>query len=264
MKTNLITMIVPTVFVGAIFIILGAAVSVAVPSDFLGATGYLSSVSSPVVSSLPTPMYWPFMSAILTSSPILVLFIGLGIMANAIQVQFNTAFAFTRLLVTSSLDRVVPEVLGRVNMKYGQPVYAWLLLTVGGIIVFVLGDFTTFTSISTNTYLGTVAAFALVSFAAIIFPFRRPDIYKASPISKWNVGKLPLVSLVGVISFVWNVVMFYYYLEVPAYGLGLYAPSAIFMVATFAACYAYYFIRRTYLNKKGMEIGLAFAEVPPA
>jgi uncharacterized membrane protein len=58
--------------------------------------------------------------------------------------------------------------------------------------------------------------------------------------------------------------MVYYYVTTPVYGMGIYAPSLLFIIGVFVICYIYYLIRRTYLKSKGMDVTLAFKEIPPA
>ena len=163
-----------------------------------------------------------------------------------------------------SLDRVVPDALGRVHPKYVQPVYAWFLLLIGSSVFMVIQNYTAGGQYALNIFYAAVVAFMITNFVAMIFPFRRPAIYNASPIAKWKIGPLPLITLVGLIGGIWNAAMIYYYMTVPQYGLGIYQPSIIFLVGIFIIVFVYYEIRKAYLSAKGIDIGLAFAEVPPA
>ena len=263
-RTNIITMIGSTWIVGILLIVLGFSMEHSATYEFLGSAGYLTSIGSDVMKAVPMPLYYPILSAILTASPILVFLVAFAVVCNGIQIFFNTAFGFTRPLVSMSLDRVVPDALGRVHPKYVQPVYAWFFLLIGSSAFMVIQNYTAGGQYALNIFYTAVVAFMITNFVAMIFPFRRPAIYNASPIAKWKIGPLPLITLVGLIGGIWNAAMIYYYMTVPQYGLGIYQPSIIFLVGIFIIAFVYYEIRKAYLSARGIDIGLAFAEVPPA
>src|SRR5260221_10148070 len=56
----------------------------------------------------------------------------------------------------------------------------------------------------TSVFLGAPAVLALTFFAtvvaAIILPWRRKDLYDASPIAQWKIAGIPTISIVGVIT----------------------------------------------------------------
>src|SRR5260221_11913514 len=56
----------------------------------------------------------------------------------------------------------------------------------------------------TSVFLGAPAVLDLTFFAtvvaAIILPWRRKDLYDASPIAKWKVAGVPAITVVGVIT----------------------------------------------------------------
>ncbi|TMF41453.1 MAG: APC family permease, partial [Chloroflexi bacterium] len=87
----------------------------------------------------------------------------------------------TRNLFAWSFDRVLPGRLADVNDRLHSPVIATVIVA----IVIELFTFITIKTTFFGNLLGLAAFSALVgvimSFTAIVFPYRRPDIYEKSP-----------------------------------------------------------------------------------
>jgi len=263
-RTNIYSMIGATVFSGILVIALGIAMTSTCTYEFLGSAGYLTATGNEMLKVLPLPLYYPILSAMLTFIPFIVFLIGFAAVAQGIQQYFNCQFGFTRLVVSASVDNVLPEVMGRVSPRRIQPVGAILLLAVGSIFTMILATYTGVVAYTANAFYASMVGFVFVGLAAVIFPWRRPKIYDASPVAKWKIGGLPLISVVGFLGILVNVVMLYYYLTDPTYGLGIYTASILVIVGSFVGAYIYFLIRRGYLKTRGIELNLAFAEVPPA
>ena len=111
----------------------------------------------------------------------------------------------------------------------------------------------------------TVSAQFLTCLAGIVFPFRSStkDIYEASPAAKWKIGSIPLVSLFGVLGAAWLGLFIWYYATIPE--LGLASPLSMgFMAALFIGGFVLYYIVRWYRARQGIDIDLAYKEIPPA
>ena len=111
------------------------------------------------------------------------------------------------------------------------------------------------TAVATVLYIGT-------SLGGALFPWTRKQVYDTSPVAKYKVAGIPLITICGVIATVFSVWMLYWYMTVP--GLGVANPtSEAVMLAIFLFWVAYYFIRRWWLKRVGIDLELAFKEVPP-
>jgi drug/metabolite transporter (DMT)-like permease len=91
-----------------------------------------------------------------------------------------------------------------------------------------------------------------------LFPFVRKELYNASPIARYKMGSVPLVSVLGAITFGFFAFLIY---EAAASS----SPSSIatFVVATLIFG-SIYFVSRLYHKKRdGMDISLAYAQIPP-
>ena len=89
------------------------------------------------------------------------------------------------------------------------------------------------------------------------------SVYEASPVSKYKIGPIPLITLSGIIYFTLLAMLLYYFIVNPLYG----AWNVISLVVTaiaYVTCIVYYFTVKYYrLKKEGIDISLAFRELPP-
>ena len=111
------------------------------------------------------------------------------------------------------------------------------------------------TMVATVMYIGTALGGA-------IFPWTRKEVYETSPIAKYKVAGIPLITVSGIVATLFSAWMLYYYLTVPGLGFASLS-SEIVMLAIFIGWTAFYFVRRWYLKRSGIELEMAFKEVPP-
>ncbi len=106
--------------------------------------------------------------------------------------------------------------------------------------------------------------FALTCISGAIFPYRKKvkDIYEASPIKVIKVGNIPLITIMGVIGAVVNIIILALYVFYPA--LGVYNTLSVsVIVCIYIFWLIYYFGRRAYMRSKGVDVELAFRQIPP-
>jgi basic amino acid/polyamine antiporter, APA family len=215
-------------------------------------------------ANMPIQPYFAGLAAVLTNNPVLVFFMIVGVLLNAIQVVFNVIIGWTRVAVAMSIDGVLPKVLSSVNDRTHTPVVAHVIFLIlgGGVMAYVYnfvpgytGYTLAVTAVATVMYIGTAIGGA-------IFPKVRKQIYDNSPISKYKVGSIPLITICGVIAAAFSAWMLYYYIAYPQ--LAFASPASLeIMAGIFVAWSAYYFVRRWWLRRVGVDLELAFKEIPP-
>jgi APA family basic amino acid/polyamine antiporter len=82
----------------------------------------------------------------------------------------------TRVTFAMSRDWLLPPALGRTNAKTGTPVRLTLII---GTVVALVASFTPIGKLEEMVNIGTLSAFALVSFAVPVLRKRRPDLKRA-------------------------------------------------------------------------------------
>lgn len=225
--------------------------------------GWLSAASfySP---NMPIPPWFSNLAEVLTNNPALIILMMIGILLNAIQVVFNVIVGWTRVAVAMSIDGVLPKWLSKVNDRTHTPVNAhvFYLIVAGfgmGYVYNFVPGYTGYalavTAVATVMYIGTAVGGA-------IFPWVRKAIYDNSPMAKYKLAGIPVISISGVIAAGFSAVMLYDYLVYPFLGVSS-AISEEIMLAIFLGWVVYYFVRRSWLRRIGIDLELAYKEIPP-
>jgi APA family basic amino acid/polyamine antiporter len=252
--------------------ILALAILHTVDQNWLSAASYAAGAYNPLVPVPAIPPWFSSLAIMLTDSPILLFLMIIGIMLNAIQVVFNVIVGWTRVAVAMSIDGVLPKFVSHVSPRTHTPVYAHVIFLILGGYVFayvynLVPGYITYTlavtAVATVMYIGTALGGAL-------FPWTRKEVYRTAPISKFKVGPIPLITICGVIAALFSAAMLYYFLTVPFLvnvdmsNLGYSGNYFLYaVVAIFFGWVAYYFVRRAYLKRIGIDLELAYKEVPP-
>lgn len=231
--------------------------------DFINSLGYLYYVM-PDKYLLDWSIYFPpvFLLSVLTSNPIFWWLIGIiGVCLQIIFIPLTIIWS-SRCLLAWSFDRLVPAQVGEVSPRYHTPVKATIIVMILGIIFTAIYlYFYTFIA-SLAVIIGQmIFAMLIVGLAAIVFPFRKKDIFERSPLNH-RIGKLPLMTLFAIVQVAFMAIVAYLYLSNPSYGGGSLVSIGL-IGAVFVAGIIYYFTIRAYKKRKGVDIDLAFKEIPP-
>jgi amino acid permease len=113
--------------------------------------------------------------------------------------------------------------------------------------------------------LATQIAYILICVTAILFPYRKKQIFEASPIAKYKLGSVPILSILGAIALVINVYIAWIFIAGPPLGfLSISSGSSIeFIVGIFAGCFIFYWIAWGVRKSQSIDLSLSFSEVPP-
>ncbi len=210
--------------------------------------------------------YYPALVASISSSPLIWGIILVGLTFGLFQVILIVYFASTRIMLASSIDRVLPEKISYVNDRTHSPLVALIISAIGceAFLYLIVYQYT-FTSYFSTAGLATQIAYILISVTAIVFPFRKKDIFDASPASKYKLGSIPILTIVGFLSLIVNLFIAYIFIFGPPLGfLSVYSASSIeFVVGIFVACLLIYFIAYGVRKSQKIDLTLSFKEVPP-
>jgi len=222
------------------------------------------------VTEIPALPVWPYpalFAAFLTSNRI-VQFVVVALMSLWWFGWSGTVFlSSTRVIFAAAFDRLLPEKVAEVDERTGTPVNALLLMVIPSVFIaylfsYNIADFQTFTLCSTLviavTYLGT-------TIAAIILPYTKPDLYKASPIAKYNVLGVPLITVAGLIFGGFLVFLLYQWIFDPngLYGIGITnTSSVIYMLSMYVLAALIYFGFKAARKRQGIDLDKVHAEIP--
>ncbi len=210
---------------------------------------------------IPTvfPFYTSF-AAMLTTNPIVIILVFIGIIFNCYQLMVNVWLSCTRVLVSQSFDRITPAWISGISKRWpGTPINSYWILFVGvEIVLFVYSYISPYILVSMYVI---VFSYLMTMVAGLVFPFRKStrEIWKASPAAKWRT----LISVIAAIAIPFLILQLYYYSVTPALGLAS-VPVLVVMWSWVVICIIYYYIRRYQLRRKAIDLDLNFKMVPPA
>jgi hypothetical protein len=109
------------------------------------------------------------------------------------------------------------------------------------------------------TFLATVVA-------AIILPWRRKDLYEASPIANYKVAGIPTITLVAIVTGLFLLFMLYEWSfnSTNLYGTALQSTpnSVYYFLATYVVAIVIYVVARVVRQRQGIDLTRIHHEIP--
>ena len=145
---------------------------------------------------------------------------------------------------------------------FNAPINAILLMAIPSLILtviyFFVPGFQTLTLDATFaiaiTYFGTTVA-------GLLLPYRRPDLFSNTWISRYEIAGVPLVTIVGAIYALLLLSVFYLWATKDVYGINN-VRSAGFMVLLYVLSAGIYFLMKWYRKKQGGNLDKIHSEIP--
>ena len=203
------------------------------------------------------------MGSMLTDSVPILLLIGVGFILWALMGTPLSTLQATRYMLAWSLDRTVPKQLGEVNDRYHTPVKAILLCGVTGVVALIA-----LVRIPQASLLGAllaqIVAFIVVSIAGIVFPYRLPQIWEGGGGRRiLGVPAVTLAGIGGVIALGGLMIMFIFNDTVNATFAVTRGISLKFMIGVIVVGAIWYAAAWALNKRRGVDLALAYREIPP-
>lgn len=230
---------------------------------YFASIGSNPNTTSPWYGLYPPPFFDLWVS-IIAQNPIITLIVGIGFICWIIYYPGLDCLMNTRALLAWSFDRLGPAALGKVSDKHHTPIRAVVLFSVLNWIALVI--FSLYFSLVgslTATLAVFLTMFLVMGLVGLVFPFSRNTrpIFQASPL-KWKVGPLPILTIASVGWLLFLFVGSYYYLTQDY--LASNKPLMLGMSAVvFLAAFPIYYLVKIFRRSQGIDISLAFKEIPP-
>jgi APA family basic amino acid/polyamine antiporter len=227
--------------------------------SFLGAVTY-ANFNGVKGANTPVVPYTTFLTGIGANSVALTVLIAVGFIAWIwLWVPSQIGYG-NRAIMAWSLDRIFPDTFGRVSNRTHTPIPAIGLATAGAIAFLGMLSFTTFFQLVIFIEVG-VLAWAIVLLAGVFFPYRRKDIYEKSPIANIKVLGLPVMSVVcalgAIAGFAFFVDLFF-----DSVAAGHSSHSLSVLIGWFVGSFVLYWILWVWRRRQGVNVDLAFKEIP--
>ncbi|MDA4131231.1 MAG: hypothetical protein OK457_10710, partial [Thaumarchaeota archaeon] len=259
-RTMSIAVVGSIIFTGVFFSAIASLAQSAFGNDFISSASYLASQSKWPLA--PSPYVNTFV-AMINSNPIINAIIILSFIAWGYLLIINYYFILSRHFLAWSFDRSVPSFFGSVSDRLHSPVVA---LTVCGIIGWIALLFYVYLPAplgAVNLTFFFIIAFLLDGLAGISL-WRKPSLLNSAPrFAQRRVGGIPVISILGLYSVLLMGYLLVESLQNPAingpFGWTTLGPAvAAFIIGTVS-----YLGMKSYYKNRGLDISLAFKEIPP-
>jgi amino acid transporter len=257
-----------TTILGAVFFLLIAKTMTW--NFYMSANGAWWNFAWGYTDQVPPLPIWPYpalLAVFMTPSPVLQFIVILAMSLWWFGWSGTVFLSSTRVIFAAAFDRLLPEKVAEVDPRTRTPIYALLLMVIPSIIIAALFAWNIFnfqsltlcsTLVIAVTYLGSTVA-------AILLPWIKPDLYNASPIAKYKVAGVPLITIAGLIFGAFLVFLLYEWLIDPnaLYGIGLAnTSSVIYMLAMYLLALVIFLGFRSYRKREGIDIDKVYQEIP--
>jgi len=213
--------------------------------------------------SMPIVPFYGLFILTATRNPLLWIWILIGFNAWFWMWPTNNMLGSTRYMFAMSFDRMLPSLFGSVKTRFATPIYGLLIFLLGSTIFEYLYYYTPFASLTLDMPVAITIIFFGMCVTGIMFPYnkRTREMYESSAVSRYRVGNIHLISVAGVLGFVYTFFMFALYVIDPRYGVnGIW--GAVFMIGGMGLSVVLYGVLKLYRKSKGVEIDRLYGAIP--
>jgi len=233
-----------------------------VGTDFNDAAAYLEYTVGE--TPLPVTGVLNFFAGVLTTNTFLNVIVGLSFFLWHYLLLFVMFTIIVRNFFAWSFDQIMPTKLTTLTKGTAVP---WVAIIVASVAIEVLLALFTFTELFSYVYNYIVIfsiAFWFTSFAAILLPYRRKDLFEAAPPSvRRKIGGVPLITIAGVINLILFSLILYASFTLPAFSGPTGWQATLFVIAIYVTGIIIYALVATVRKRKGVDFGLLYGEIPP-
>ena len=234
-----------------------------VGKDFTNSVVYLDGETDEG-SGLPVSPVLNFFAGIMTDSTIVNVLIGVSFILWHALLLFVIAMICTRNLFAWSFDGVAPRQLATVSERTHAPWVSAIVITIVAAVLLALYVFTSFFTIVVNYIVIFSIAFWMASFAAILLPYRRPDLFNQAPDAvRRRIGGIPVISLLGLGNLALFTLILVASFKTPAFSGPTGGRAIAFVVGIYVVGAILYFVSWAVQRRRGVDLDLLYKEIPP-
>jgi len=227
--------------------------------EFMGAVSYCY-YEGVQGAMLPSEPWITLLVAMLTGNTWVTLFINLSFMCWIWMWIPGMQCYADRAFIAWAFDRVAPDGLGYVSERLHTPVNAIIVSVIVTIILLALYVFTPYFS-TVIMIQSAAAAWFVVLAAGIFFPYRKPEMYEKSPISPIKLFGFPIQSVACFGGAIGAGVAFHFMWS-DNFSAGHNPYSLAVMCGWFVLGLIFYLVMYSYRKAQGIDINVAFKEIP--
>ncbi|MGH2814006.1 MAG: hypothetical protein ACRDLC_02510, partial [Actinomycetota bacterium] len=159
---------------------------------------YWNTVYQTGEAAIPIWPFPPLLASFYFHSPLLTTIILLAFGAWFLGWAGTLFLSSTRVIFAAAFDRILPERMADVSEHRHVPVWALILMLVPSLLVGALYAYTdNFATYILDAVLVITVTFFGTAIAAMILPYRKRHLYENSPIARYKLAGIPLISITG-------------------------------------------------------------------
>jgi len=260
-RSNLWSMLGAEVFCVVVMALLGVLLLRSIGSDFLYSSSSLY-FGGGDQSTLPIAPFLGMFFAIAANGPVFTWLLLIMFLCWMVMLYPNGWLGGTRVMMAMSFDRILPEWFGRVHRKLHVPLNAILAMTVVSVPLAVLYIWEPSVQALTLSYFIILATtFGVTMAAAVVFPWVRRDLYRASPAAKYTVFGAPAISVAAAIFLGFVVFCDVQALRADELGVNQ-TKGLVFLLVLWGVAFGVYWSSKLYRRSRGERVGEAYQELP--
>lgn len=224
--------------------------------NFTHALAYLM-YNHPEALPIQQMPYFNLIVGIISGNPIINGIIGLSFILWCLFVPLVVFTVATRYIFIWAFYRIIPEKISAVSSKFRSP---WVAIIVTGIaawLFLIIYTFTPFFEVVLKYTLMNSITYLIIGICAILLPLRKKELFEASPsIVKKRIAGIPLIWIGAIVNiFLYSLIIY------SSFSWSLEDWS--FLVLVFLPALIVYYVSRTLRKRQGLDLDLAFKEIPP-
>ncbi len=247
---------------------------------FIGMAIFLGSVGRVFFAGALTGSYtagpvgsagYAYFSALASASNVIAVILAIAFIGWLLPGLYINMAMCQRAILTWAFDGLIPQRAAAVNRRTHTPVFAIaatavLAIAAAAWVAYSPNFFRAFAIMQLYAYVPIV----LVGLAAVLMPIRRPDLFKGSA-ADWRVGGIPVLQTMGSVCAVVGVFAIYLVIRFhtnlglvntpggfPYFTFTWLSPLIVFVVGA-----AWYYIARAVRKSEGIDLDLAYKQIPP-
>jgi APA family basic amino acid/polyamine antiporter len=168
----------------------------------------------------------------------------------------------TRVIFAAAFDRVLPDRAAEVSQRRKVPFYSLVLMLLPAVGLSAVYAYSlTFQHYTLDATLVIAVTYLFSAIAVVILPWRKPDLWAASPASRIKLFGVQVVPVAAVVTIGLLGYNLYEWLSNSAYGVND-KSSLLFMAAMYVLAVIVYVSARLVRRRQGIDLGLINKEIP--
>ena len=262
-KTFLYSILAANFVMTGLFLLVGAVSFNTFGFNFSYAANYLASIGK---NPLPLSQADFLRLAVpLFANPILLAIVFI-IMAGGTYMFANySLMAASRKIFAWSIDRLLPAKFSDISGTFKTPILSAVVVWLIGMVytaVYVYGP-GIFAVISGFGVVYSGLIWGVSALSGVVLPARKELFAQAPPVVQKKIGSIPLLSIIGLVSFVSIVGILIVGQLIPAIQGGLPVSATVWTFGIWFAGLLYYYLAKYYRSRSGLDLGLAYKQIPP-